>query len=217
MSATVHARVKCFNIEPFLRGLTDVTECLCTIWAHLETVSDHRKDGKWRWSGGMAESRYHHHTRSDNNQLLFTISPSEEVRHEGEAGGTHWGNHLIKGQPPAWLIIPRIPQFLLVWPSTKACEEVISPRNVSWMWKEIKHHLSTSYMNPNWTGRRRISARRSVIIHDTFRRAFLEAAVSWRVPGVKQWKDERFNQSESGHGRPARERPFALPQLQSFG
>lgn len=35
----------------------------------------------------MAEGRYHRHSRSDNKLLLFTISPSEEVRDEGEVAG----------------------------------------------------------------------------------------------------------------------------------
>lgn len=35
----------------------------------------------------MAEGRYHRHSRSDSKLLLFTISPSEEVRDEGEAAG----------------------------------------------------------------------------------------------------------------------------------
>lgn len=203
-SATVREHVKCFSIEPALGGLRDVRVWFCSTWAHLETVRDRRKDGKWRWSGGMAESRYHRHSRSDNDQLLFTISPSEEVRDEGEAGGTHRGNHLIKGRPPARPIIPRIPQYLTLNKS---------------MWRGYicKKCSATDIPIQNSTRSRQISAWRSVISHDTFRRAFLEAAVSWRVPGVKRRKDEGFNQSESGHGRPARERPFALPQLQSFG
>lgn len=57
------------DIQPALKGLIDLGEGFCTTWAHLE-------DGKRRCSWDMAET--------DNNQLLFTISPSEWVRDEGE-------------------------------------------------------------------------------------------------------------------------------------
>lgn len=34
------------HVEPVHSGLRDVWLCLCTTWAHLETVSDQREDGK---------------------------------------------------------------------------------------------------------------------------------------------------------------------------
>lgn len=145
-------------------------------------------DGKWRWVGGTAESRYHHHARSDNNQLLFTISFSEEVEGGGREGGRHRGNHLTKGWPPARLIIPRI---LLAWPSAKAREGVLF-WNKWWAWKEIQRitvgrNVSSEICNHLWHFRVSVSGSSS----------FLTCARSIeKMRGLISWREQ---------SRPARE------------
>lgn len=72
--------------------LASVCEQLEHIWKPLQITEGRGAEVR----RGRAESSYHPHSRSDNIQLLFTISPSEEVKMRGTRG-----NHLIKAGPPA--------------------------------------------------------------------------------------------------------------------
>lgn len=155
-------------------------------WPHLETVTAHEMDGKWRWVGGTAETRYHHHTRSDNNQPLFTIRFIEEVKGGGEGG--HRGNHLTEGWPPAWLIIPRM---LLAWPSAKAREGVLFCKKW-WASKEIKCvtvgiNVSSEICNHLWHFRVSVSGSSS----------FLTCARSIeKMRGLISWREQSWRARE---------------------